>query len=114
MKTLFKSKITPPYISAESHNIEVFQTLLNQEKYKSFKLVDGGSVSLKYKNHTIETLSGIEEYSFPNHSAGPFGNDISGQWINAENFIHVLETAGLGWKDIHASSIDPATPNYKP
>ena len=98
--------IRPPYLSAESHLAEIFCLLVAVGKYSSFKLVDGASVSTKYLNHLIETLNGPLNYSFPLHSAGPFGNDISGSWMTTYNFFRVLSYAGLGWKDIHVSSID--------
>ena len=56
-------------------------------------------------------MNGKEEYSFPANSAGPFGNDIIGPWISSENFFHLLAHKGLGWKDIHCSSIDIAEKN---
>jgi hypothetical protein len=73
--------------------------------YRSFKLVDGHSVSEKYNNHQITTNNGIERYSFPYHSAGPFGDDINGNWMNMNNFGKILPLC-IGWKDIHASNID--------
>ena len=114
LKKLLTSKIIPPYISSESHNIEVFSSLVILGKYNSFKLVDGASVSERYKDHEISTNSGKINYSFPHHSAGPFGNDISGPWMTAHNFFHALGIAGLGWKDIHASNIETPDANYRP
>ncbi len=112
LKELLNHKIIPPYISCESHNIEVFSTLVSSGIYKSFKLVDGATVSKKYQNHEIQTLSSKQKYSFPNHSAGPFGNDISGPWLTANNFFQLLGFVGLGWKDIHATNIDEPDKNY--
>jgi|TARA_R100000742_G_C4270698_1_gene89448 hypothetical protein len=34
--------------------------------------------------------------------------------MTAHNFFHTLGIIGLGWKDIHASSVDTADPCYKP
>jgi hypothetical protein len=79
-------------------------------KYNSFKLVEGGSVSRDYKNHKIITPNGNEVYSFPHHSAGPFGEDVNGDWMPAGVFFRLLGLAGLGWKDIHATTVcDPTT-----
>mgnify|MGYP001182874807 FL=1 len=114
LKEILDSKIIPNYISCESHHIEIFATLLNSQNYKSFKLVDGITVEKKYLNHEIHTNSGIQNYSFPNHSAGPFGNDISGPWMTPNNFFQLLGLVGLGWKDIHASRVDEPDLNYKP
>ena len=104
----------PPFISAESHSIDVFATLVALGKYNSFKLVDGGTVSSRYQDYDIFTTDGSVKYSFPPHSAGPFGNDISGQWMTSENFFRVLAFSGLGWKDIHASNIEIPEPSYAP
>ena len=78
LRALFESNIKPPYISAESHSIEVFSLLVSLGGYEAFNLVDGPSVSEKYKTHPIKTMSGEVLYSFPFHSAGPFGEDIIG------------------------------------
>ena len=104
LRELFNSNITPPYISSESHSIEVFSALVSLGKYNAFKLVDGRSVSTRYKDADVSTKNGGIKYSFPHHSAGPFGDDISGPWISAANFVQVLDLAGLGWKDIHATN----------
>jgi hypothetical protein len=49
-------------------------------------------------------------YSFPFHSAGPFGNDVDGAWMTGDNFLRVLALEGLGWKDIHATNTAVADP----
>jgi FkbM family methyltransferase len=87
LNELFNNKITPTYISAESHSIEIFTAMVYLGKYSSFKLVDGATVSKKYKEHEIILKEGNIRYSFPDHSAGPFGNDISGSWMTAANFF---------------------------
>jgi len=114
LRELFIHNIVPPYISSEAHSIEVFASLVALGKYNSFKLVDGASVSNKYKDYEISTKGGSIKYSFPHHSAGPFGNDISGSWMTAKDFFYVLAIAGLGWKDIHASNTEKPDPNYSP
>ena len=108
LRSLFENKIMPPFISAESHTIEVFSLLVAMGRYNSFKLVEGCSVSEKYKNHKIISNEGAEVYSFPHHSAGPFGEDISGKWMTADTFYRLLAFECLGWKDVHATSMFPA------
>lgn len=44
LRTLSINKIFPPFISAESHSIDVFCMLVNMG-YKAFKLVEGNTVS---------------------------------------------------------------------
>jgi FkbM family methyltransferase len=105
LKYLFQNNIKPPLLSCEAHSVEVFCLMAALGDYKAFKLVDGHTVVEKYKNHPIKTLSGAENYSFPFHSAGPFGEDIKGNWMNMNNFSKILPFA-MSWKDIHVSSID--------
>lgn len=111
LRALFENDIRPSLISAESHSIEVFSLLVALGKYNAFKLVEGNLVSQIYQNHQINTINGLETYSFPHHSAGPFGEDINGQWMTANNFFRLLGFVGLGWKDIHATNIDKPNPN---
>jgi FkbM family methyltransferase len=103
--------VKPPYISAESHKIGVFAILSEEMNYQSFKLVDGRSVGVVYKKSLFYSpiLDKMVAYSFPRHSAGPFGNDIFGEWMDKATMLRYLSMHGLGWKDIHASAIDLAT-----
>jgi FkbM family methyltransferase len=110
---LFRSGIRPPYISAESHTIEVF-ALMVAAGYAAFKLVDGASVLQRYGQATIATAGGPRPWSFPEHSAGPFGEDIAGPWMTRNNFFRVLAFAGLGWRDIHASRVDAPDERHAP
>jgi hypothetical protein len=105
LRTLFEHGIRPPFISAESHSVDVFCLLVSLGKYKAFKLVDGASVSRLYKSQKISVGQGKEEYSFPHHSAGPFGEDIRGEWMGADNFFQLLALEKLGWKDVHATDL---------
>ena len=110
LRELFNNEIRPPFISAESHTAEVFAILVALGGYRAFKLVDGASVKDKYKNLKVYENGESKIFSFPLHSAGPFGNDINGLWMNANNFLSELALEGLGWKDIHASNIEEANP----
>lgn len=110
LKALFMNGIYPPFISAESHDIQVFSLLVALGRYNAFKLVDGATLSKKYKNASIYTNNKKELYSFPNHSAGPFGEDIDGEWMTANNFFRLLAFENLGWKDIHATNQVPPNP----
>jgi FkbM family methyltransferase len=114
LRELFENRIYPPYISVESHHIDAFASLIALGGYRAFKLVDGPSVATRYRQHSISTPQGTVNYSFPTHSAGPFGGDISGAWMSADNFFGVLGIVGLGWKDIHATRVEEADPGYAP
>ncbi|MFN5513307.1 MAG: FkbM family methyltransferase [Cyanobacteriota bacterium] len=102
LRSLFKSGIRPFYLSAESHNIEVFLLLTSLGGYNSFKVVNGSSVANEYCNYPIKTIDGEEVYSFLPHSAGPFGEDVAGSWTDSAGLFRRLQSEGLGWKDIHA------------
>ena len=104
LKTLFVNNIRPPFISAESHTIAIFALLVGLGEYTAFKLVAGPTVESDYRHHSIAVASGSETYSFPHHSAGPFGDDIPGQWLADNRFFELLAMEGLGWKDIHATN----------
>ncbi|MGK7881826.1 MAG: FkbM family methyltransferase [Crocosphaera sp.] len=109
LRAIFDNHIRPQYISAESHNIEVFLLLVSLGNYNCFKIVHGPSVKKTYYNWPIFTTNGEERYSFPHHSAGPFGEDVAGQWVNSESLFRRLLSDGLGWKDIHAKRQDEYT-----
>jgi FkbM family methyltransferase len=89
LEKLLKNNIKPPYISVEMHKIEVFSLLVSTGKYNKFKIVDGGSVHIEYPQ-------------FPVHAAGPFGEDIKGEWLDSDQISKVISQVGTGWKDLHA------------
>lgn len=90
LECLLKNNIKPQYISAEAHNIDVFCLLVAIGGYDKFKLVDGRTVNEVYP-----------EFEF--HAAGPFGEDIHGEWMDKNTFFDHLAKNQLGWKDIHAT-----------
>lgn len=113
LNAIFASNLRPPFISAESHSIDVFVALVAQGRYKAFKLVDGPSVSRIYKNRVIKSQSTQEpiRYSFPFKSAGPFGDDIDGKWMTPDHLFSLLSSQGFGWKDIHATNTENPAPS---
>jgi FkbM family methyltransferase len=111
LNAMLRADIRPPYISAESHSIDVFCIIVAMG-YSSFKLVDGSSVNSLYGDCIVRAPHGDEAFSFGDHSAGPFGNDIRGKWIGKRRFAAYVADVGLGWKDIHASLIDPPEEHY--
>jgi FkbM family methyltransferase len=114
LEHLFTNDIRPPFISAESHSVDVFCILVAQGHYKSFKLVEGRNVHLPINDIAIQGDDGrIERFSFPPHSAGPFGDDIKGEWLTAENCMRLLSYRGLGWKDLHATNTREPSPQKK-
>lgn len=94
----------PPYISAEGHDPAILGLLSGLGGYTRFKIVEGKSVSRQFRNFSFRASNGnTAVYSFPAHSAGPFGEDIPGPWLNASDMFQILRVRGLGWYDIHAS-----------
>jgi FkbM family methyltransferase len=110
LRALLSYGIFPQYISTELHGVEPFCLLAGSGRYHAFKLVDGHSVSRKYHHHRIAVGSTFEKYSFPNHSAGPYGEDLPGDWMTPEDFLKVIAFKGPGHWDIHASLFDPSDP----
>lgn len=106
LRELLGHGITPDYISAEAHDVDVFRLLVAVGGYNAFKLVDGATVQDVFAAHEIATRGGRKPHAFPRHSAGPFGNDIPGPWRDRQTFFQHLGQVGLGWKDIHASRVD--------
>ncbi len=106
LAALFTEGIRPPYVSAESHSVEVFAVLIALGHYNAFKWVNGHTVHEVYRDFPIRTAQKETVFSFPYHSAGPFGNDVLGRWETANTFLRTLADAGFGWSDIHASAVD--------
>jgi FkbM family methyltransferase len=99
---LLQNSIVPTYISSESHEIDVFCHLISMG-YQRFKLVEGDSVAANFQQHQILTIEGKNvSHDFRNGSAGPFGEDLPGPWLNKGQLLSRLVKDGLGWKDIHA------------
>lgn len=118
LSELFHAGVRPAFISAESHSIDVFAQLVANGSYRQFNLVHGSSVSAVYSDRLFCTESksllkpGDEQNSdqlirvkFPHGSAGPFGDDIDGEWLSPNDFFRTLATTGLGWMDIHAKCV---------
>lgn len=108
LRELFSNGIYPDYISAEYHSIDVFLRLAGEGGYHAFKLVDGRRVPQDYSRLHINDMHSQRNflYNFPDHSAGPFGNDVKGNWYSIDEFMIRLGMEETGWKDIHCSRID--------
>ena len=106
LKKILSNNIIPSYISVEGTHLKIFNLLYNLGGYSSFKLVEGNDVEYLYRNSKIIVGSAVKNFSFIKNSAGPFGNDIHGEWIAKENFAKLIEFKKFGWRDIHCSNID--------
>ncbi len=95
-----RSGIRPPYLSLESHSIRSLASLLSAG-YREFKIVEGAYVHMPHFD--LPATSEAPALNFPaGESAGPFGEDIPGDWIDADKIFDHLRRHGMGWKDIHA------------
>lgn len=113
LRELFHNHIRPPFLSAESTSIQVFALLLARGDYSAFKLVEGATVGKKFRRHTISVNGAPQRHSFPRHSAGPFGDDIPGPWLNADDLFALLAAKGMGWRDIHATTLVQPDPQSR-
>ena len=112
LRSLLSLPGRPPYISAEGHDPRIFGLLAGMGGYTRFKLVEGSKVKKTFKNLTFEDRGGkTVSFSFPWHSAGPFGEDIPGPWLNATDMFNLLRVRGTGWYDLHASMGEEPAPN---
>lgn len=109
LRSMFVAGICPDYLSAEAHEIDVFALMVGHQRYRSFKVVEGATVEVNYGTRLVldEHRGESVRHVFSRHSSGPFGKDIDGPWLNANELMAKLAADGFGWKDIHASAVDP-------
>jgi FkbM family methyltransferase len=106
IRELFRNGIYPPYLSVEAHTVGLFGVLMAIGNYRHFKLVDGAEVHTRYASTMIsDNHNSSHVYSFPLHSAGPFGDDIHGHWMDCNTFLRYFSYVGAGWKDIHVTNL---------
>ena len=101
---LLRSGLRPPLLSVEAHDPAVVAHLILATEYRGFQLVDGRTVHVDFIAHPIRTTSGLEQWDFPKHAAGPFGDDLPGPWLDRVALLRVLGRRGPGWVDVHAST----------
>lgn len=107
LKALFQGGIFPPFISSECHDPSIFGLLAGLGNYTSFKFVRGRAVEREFRNFNFRNLFGEGRiFSFPWGSAGPFGEDIPGPWLDKSSAFQQLRVLGSGWFDIHCSFED--------
>jgi FkbM family methyltransferase len=104
VRHLFRRGIRPPYLSAEVHSLKVFSHMVKIGKYNAFKLVKGDKIAEEYSDFEIGGDDGPFTYSFPLHSAGPFGEDVRGEWLTRIELLECLSASGRGWRDVHATN----------
>jgi FkbM family methyltransferase len=107
IKDIFEKDYFPHYLSVESHDVEVMSRLIASEKYSYYNIVEGSEVEKNYRKSKIQVGDDLIEFTFPAHSAGPFGDDIAGGWFDSGDLFRILGYIGMGWRDIHATSEVP-------
>jgi FkbM family methyltransferase len=105
---LHRAGLMPPFISAEAHTIDTFCHLVAMG-YSAFRMVAGASVATDYRSHPIMGADGKRiPHDFPAHSAGPFGEDLPGAWLDKDAILQAWLVRGDGWFDLHArAAADP-------
>ena len=94
----------PPYLSVEAHDPRVLGLLLLEERFLGFKLVRGSRVHKDFVDLPVVTDHGLRRVTFARHSAGPFGDDIPGHWLNRSSLVQQFGYFGPGWIDIHVTT----------
>jgi hypothetical protein len=95
------------FISIEAHTVDSLVAILNIREVKGLKLLEGTDIVKKYSSVDILTLNEtIEKFSFKQHSSGPFGDDIAGEWMDKRIFLDYFLLKRFGWKDIHATTLE--------
>jgi hypothetical protein len=100
---VFESQIQPQFLSVEAHDPSVMAILLLQDEYRAFQFVQGKHVSIDFGNYPVATESGLEFWEFARHSAGPFGEDLPGPWLDRASALRQFGTIGPGWVDVHVA-----------
>ena len=116
LRDILARRQPPPYLSVEAHDPRVLGLLLLEEELTGFKIVRGKHVSEDFADLLISTKDGPRRLSFPHHSAGPFGDDIPGPWIDRSTLVQHYGHLGPGWLDIHATTrhVGEAAPRLAP
>lgn len=104
LRDILARRRLPPYLSVEAHDPRILGLLLLEEELTGFKIVQGSHVSQDFSDLRISTKDGPRRLSFPSHSAGPYGNDIPGPWIDRSTLVQHYGHLGPGWLDIHATT----------
>lgn len=108
LKKIFDERIFFNYLSYEIKNIDNLNLFSQYFDNLAFKIVDGHNIKYNYSNYKINVFNHKLKFNFDQNSAGPFGNDIEGNWINHNDFFNLLKfkLKYHGWYDIHFSKID--------
>lgn len=105
LRGLLVAGIRPEFISVEGHDPGVLGMLHAFGDYTAFKLQYGAEVGAKFKKFEYSSMGGRKKvFSFPEHSAGPFGDDLPQPWVGINEIYDTVSVVGPGWWDLHASN----------
>ena len=104
---MFNMNFFPNWLSVESHSIEVMSLIISSGKYSFFNIIEGSQIRDNYNKTKVGFEDKLVDFSFPEHPAGPFGNDIREAWVSGDDLFKILGYVGMGWRDIHATSEVP-------
>jgi FkbM family methyltransferase len=115
LNTMVGQGYVSDFISIEAHTVDCLVAILNIREVKGLKLLEGIDIVKNYSSVDILTLNKtIEKFSFKQHSSGPFGDDIAGEWMDKRIFIDYFLLKRFGWKDIHATTLERQLTNNLP
>lgn len=113
LKKILSNNIRHTFLSVEANNDETLNILSKIGKYHAYKIINGKKINNSSINNTITSKKKKRiKYFFPINSAGPFGEDINGNWMTFSNLQKMMKYAKVGWNDIHCSKINIAQSNY--
>jgi FkbM family methyltransferase len=111
LRDLLEANAIPEHLSVEAHGFEVL-LLVHHMGFTKFRLVNCGRISEQYRDLLVSTQSGALRYGFPDHSSGPFGEDLPAEWLNIEQVCaqwitrHSLYSLhSFDWYDVHATGL---------
>jgi len=115
LNTMVSQGYVSDFISIEAHTVDCLVAILNIPEVKGLKLLEGTDIVKNYSSIDIVTLNKtIEKFSFKQHSSGPFGDDIAGEWMDKRIFLDYFLLKRFGWKDIHATTLERQLTNTLP
>jgi hypothetical protein len=106
LNSLALEEIDFDYLSLEAHDLSSLFSALNHPAVTGLKLFPQKEITSLYSKHKIENFNGsLIEWEFKDHSSGPFGVDLVGDFYTKEAFVELFLISKPGWKDIHVTTL---------
>lgn len=105
LRDLLSHNICPPSLSVEVQSIESVATLIALG-YTEFQLINAAKIGHSGVADKVTHVDGsVSYYEFADDAAGPFGEDLTGQWVSAMEAViqwyGKRVFLGVGWYDMH-------------